>query len=163
MSRVSFKYRIIVDISFLFSLQQEENESVFFPYLLRINQSSKENKKENVLILDEDLVTWRKINPSTKDHILGGIFCKLSKVVEPSLLENLNNDNDTKRILSAYFLASYLPFKIVILTTKKGKERHLSNPHYKENGSIKIMDFEESKKFILELFNIWKDQNESNC
>ncbi len=52
---VSYSHRILIDYHFIKWISEKcDNKSIIISRRLRINQNSKEHKKENILIIEED-------------------------------------------------------------------------------------------------------------
>ncbi|MEK6761065.1 MAG: hypothetical protein AABX93_04035 [Nanoarchaeota archaeon] len=123
---VSYSHRIIVDCDFIRWLSTQQQKSAIISKMLRININSKENKKQNIIILEkdfEDLCNEGIIKD--KDTIRGGVS-PFDINEELGDLASKDLPIETLRLITGVVLTRRKPFQMVLLTTTEGKKKYLT-------------------------------------
>ncbi len=122
----SYSHRIIVDCDFIRWLSTSQQKSIIISKMLRININSRENKKQNIIILEkdfEDLCNEGIIKD--KDTIRGGI--SPFDINKEFGLADKNLPIEALRLITGVVLTRRKPFQMILLTTSEGKKKYLVN------------------------------------
>ena len=159
---VSYSRRIIVDDEFIVWLSKSPQKAMFISKMLRINQNSKEHKKKNIIILEED---FKKLCDDKiikdKDIIKGGMYpfdIKEELGINPG-----NNINIYGlRLLSGVILSRSKPYQTVLLTTKENRKKYLENysEFMKQIKNFEIKDEDDGGIILNELFSSYASERE---
>ena len=123
---VSYSHRIIMDYDFIKWISQSQQKSMIISKMLRININSKEHRKQNIIILEQDFDELCKEGIiKDKDTIRGGVS-PFNINEEMGDLVDKKLPLETLRMITGVVLTRRKPFQAVLLTTKEGKKNYLS-------------------------------------
>ncbi len=153
---ISYSHRILVDYSFIkWISQSSDKKGVIIAKMLRINQNSKEHKKENILILEEDFDRLCQDGIiKDKDTIRG---CLHPFEMNKDMLKNIpikeGVDSMEARLILGVLMTKEKPFQSILFTTKeKRKEYEKYAPFLDKIQNFKIKDEEESLVILSDLY-----------
>lgn len=162
---VSYSHRIIIDYHFIKWISEKcDNKSIIISRMLRINQNSKEHKKENILILEED---FNKLCEEgiikDKDMIRGCVFpFEMNK----ELLKDITDGDGIKemllvRLILGVMITKEKPFQSILLTTKEAKKEYDKFHDFLEKiQNFKIKDEEESLVILNDLYKTYTSERD---
>lgn len=159
---VDYPQRLIIDPDFIrWLLKENSNKNLVISGLLRINVSSKYNKKNHNVGLKKDIDELLKENIVKDNTLLRGGLSSFSfpEDIEEFLKEN-TFDDVSQRIILGIFLTEDKPFRAVIITTKDKLEKYTENNYFKKVKDLSIKTNEEAIQLILSFFNMWKTEKE---
>jgi len=157
---VSYSHRILIDPPFVkWISQNRENKSIIISKMLRINQNSKEHKKENIVILKEEFNKLCEDGIIKDQDTIRGGMCPvdfdrelLTKITDSVGVE-IEADDDFVRLILGVLMTSRKPFQVVILTTEEGKKKYEKyNTFLEKIPNLSIKCEEESLIIINDLF-----------
>lgn len=157
-SRIKYKYRYVIDSSFVFWMLQRSDVSEIIAKLLRINKYSYHNKDSQVLMLQSE---FQKVSIEiNKNPILKGC---IKSIVDFEYLEK-HKENYNKNIIFAIDISDEPPYKVRILTTKENFENYQASEHFTKLGgdSIKIRSEELALKTIESDFLMFHNSKSHN-
>lgn len=147
MVSVAYSHRLLCDANFLSWLSEQLDKEILLSNLIHIKSSSQYWKKTHNLILKneaEDCNANEKIN----EKYIGASF-KITE--EPNFLSGYN-ENIVKNIIFAMDLTDEPPYRCYLLTSPEKEREYLSNKHYEEITSVKILSGDKARKIIKDFF-----------
>ncbi len=158
---VSYSHRLIVDYDFIVWLSNSPQKTNLVSKMLRINQNSKEHKKKNIVILEEDFKKLCVDNiVKDKDVIRGGMAP--FDVKEELGISTAGLNLEVLRLLSGVILARSKPYQTILLTTKEKKKEYLGVylEFLRQIKNFEIKNEEEGAIILNELFSSYASERE---
>jgi|SRR3989344_5788464 len=161
---ISYPFRLIIDYGFLkWVLTSCPQKARVISGLLRINVYSKEHKKNNNLILKEDLDLILSENlVKDKDLILGGVSSFKFPIEIEEIIGKNKFDEITKRIILGIVLTDEIPYNVAILTTNENLKKYQENPLFSQIKGLAIKTETEAVYLIESMFKMFCSQRENS-
>lgn len=161
---VSYSHRILIDYPFIkWISENSDKKSIIINRMLRINQNSKEHKKENIIILEKDFKKLCEENIiKDKDMIRGGVFpFKFNEDWLNDIADGEEIDDALIRLILGVMITKEKPFQSVLLTTKEGKKEYQKyNSFLEKIQNFSIKDEEESIVILNDLYRTYTSERE---
>jgi len=153
---VSYSHRILIDYSFIKWISENvEKKGTIISRMLRINQNSKEHKKENIVIWEKDFNKLCEENIiKDKDTIRGSVFpLEIGEDLLKNIIDGENIDDSLIRLILGVIMTKEKPFQSVLLTTKEEKKKYQRyKPFLEKIQNFSIKDEEESLIILNDLY-----------
>lgn len=152
--KIYYPYRILLDYSFLeWLLKKCPTKSKIIMNFMFINNSSKEYKKNHILVLKEDFEKLKSEGLIKSVSLFkGGVTVVQDFPFDISSLEKNGENILEKRILFGIFLTDDSPFRSVILTTEKNISEYNENDLINKVKDLSIKSEKEGEYIIENLF-----------
>lgn len=159
---INYPQRLIIDPEFIRWILSKSQKNIVISALLRINISSKYNRKNHNILLNEDLNSLLSEKIAKDNTLLKG---GLSPFEFPEEIKNFivdkKSDEITQRILMGILCTEDEPFRAVIITTKENVKKYSENEFFNKVKDLTVKEGDEAIQLVLSFFNDWKNEKDS--